>query len=132
MDLFDNLYVDSLRCVFVSSVCLFCFFSRHHAVALWLRETDCAGPARGVAIFAGICWSPVSSLILSCVCDLELRGARIVVLFHPPLYFVHDRKDKLDGMRGSDLEKKVKEATNNENWGAPNSLLREISRATFD
>jgi hypothetical protein len=39
---------------------------------------------------------------------------------------------KVDQLRGTDLEKKVKEATSNENWGAPNSLLREIARASFD
>jgi hypothetical protein len=42
------------------------------------------------------------------------------------------RASKVDQLRGTDLEKKVKEATSNENWGAPNSLLREIARASFD
>jgi len=41
-------------------------------------------------------------------------------------------KNKIDLVRGTELEKKVKEATSNENWGAPSSLLNEIARATFD
>ena len=43
-----------------------------------------------------------------------------------------DRAHKVDQLRGTELEKKVKEATSNENWGAPNSLLREIARSSFD
>lgn len=41
-------------------------------------------------------------------------------------------KDKLDQLRGTDLERKVKEATSNENWGTSNTVLREIARSTFD
>merc|ERR1719326_1699027 len=33
--------------------------------------------------------------------------------------------------RGSELERKLKEATSNENWGCPNSLLAEIGQATW-
>jgi epsin len=40
--------------------------------------------------------------------------------------------DKVNRMVGTDLEKKVKEATSDENWGAPSSLMAEIARATHD
>merc|ERR1719161_3279262 len=33
--------------------------------------------------------------------------------------------------RGSELERKLKEACSNENWGCPNSLLAEIGQATW-
>lgn len=41
-------------------------------------------------------------------------------------------KDKIDGQRGTDLEKKVKEATSIDNWGASSTLKNDIARATFD
>jgi len=40
--------------------------------------------------------------------------------------------NKVDSFRGTDLEKKVKEATSEENWGASSGLKAEIARATFD
>ena len=46
--------------------------------------------------------------------------------------FISAGKDKLDALRGTDLEKKVKEATSNENWGTSNTTLREIAKGTFD
>ena len=39
---------------------------------------------------------------------------------------------KLDSVRGTEMEKKVKEATSNENWGTSNTLLRDVARGTFD
>ena len=41
-------------------------------------------------------------------------------------------RNKVDLLRGTDLEKKVKEATSNENWGAPSTLMYEIAQATYD
>ena len=56
------------------------------------------------------------------------KHSRCLLFRHHP----STRASKVDQLRGTDLEKKVKEATSNENWGAPNSLLREIARASFD
>jgi hypothetical protein len=41
-------------------------------------------------------------------------------------------KDKIDAQRGTELEKKVKEATSLDNWGASSTLKEEISKATYD
>lgn len=58
------------------------------------------------------------------------------------LYVCHDRaavgdlvtvaRDRLASVGGSENEKKVREATSNENWGTSNTALRDIARATFD
>ena len=39
---------------------------------------------------------------------------------------------KLDSMQGTDLEKKVKEATSNENWGTSGTIKNDIADATCD
>ncbi|ETO16143.1 hypothetical protein RFI_21215 [Reticulomyxa filosa] len=39
---------------------------------------------------------------------------------------------KLDSFQGSELEKKVKDATSNENWGTSSTLKNEIADATHD
>eukprot|EP01083_Nonionella_stella_P086621 240780_1 len=45
---------------------------------------------------------------------------------------VKDVRIKAEGYVGSDLEKKVKEATSNENWGCSGTMKYEIARATYD
>lgn len=40
-------------------------------------------------------------------------------------------RNKVDLLRGTELEKKVKEATSNEKWGASSTLKKEIAEATF-
>ena len=45
---------------------------------------------------------------------------------------VNKARDKLEQYRGSDLEKKVKEATSSENWGVSSTIKDEIARATYD
>jgi epsin len=44
----------------------------------------------------------------------------------------HNAKNKIDGFTGSDIEKIVKEATSNENWGSSGTLKAEIAHYTFD
>jgi len=39
---------------------------------------------------------------------------------------------KFDSLQGSDLEKKVKDATSNENWGSSGTTKNEIAEATYD
>jgi len=41
-------------------------------------------------------------------------------------------KDKIDQTRGSELERKVKEATSSENWAASRTIKDEIAKATYD
>jgi hypothetical protein len=41
-------------------------------------------------------------------------------------------KLKVDGLTGSDIEKLVKDATSNENWGVSGSTKSEIAHYTYD
>ena len=39
--------------------------------------------------------------------------------------------ENIDQLRGSDMEKKVKEATSNANWGTSGTMKNEIAQATY-
>ncbi|MES1921153.1 hypothetical protein MHBO_002728, partial [Bonamia ostreae] len=43
-----------------------------------------------------------------------------------------DARYKVEGMYGTEIERKTKEATSNESWGSSGTLKNEIARATFD